>query len=102
LAGVLRASDVAVLHREIDPALCAYALLHRDLAGPCTLPDGIKGIATHVFADGWRCLSAWAQAQPEGIGPRVRLTLPPDPALDETPDADLLTAGPAIVRRAAA
>jgi hypothetical protein len=59
-------------------------------------------LGARIVDDGWRCLAAWCRAQPDGIGARVRLKLPPHAALDETPPSSFDSIGAAIVRRAAA
>jgi len=101
IAGVVRPAEVAALHREIDEALCGFALMHRELARAQELP-AIEGIGAHSIEDGLRCVAAWTRAQPAALGQRVRLKLAAHPALDDPPPAPFMDVGPPIVRRAAA
>jgi hypothetical protein len=101
IAGVVRPAEVAALHREIDEALCSFALMHRELAGTQELP-AIEGIGERSVEDGLRCIAAWSRAQPAAVGQRVRLKLAAHPALDDPPPAPFEQIGPSIVRCAAA
>jgi len=101
IAGVVRSSDVAALHRELDEALCNFALAHRDLAGAQALP-AVEGIGARCAEDGLRCVAAWTRTLPDAIGQRVHLKLAAHPALENTPQPPFSEIGPAIVRRAAA
>jgi len=100
IAGVVRPAEVAALHREIDEALCGFALMHRDLAGAQELTT-IEGIGTLSVEDGLRCIAAWTEAQPAAVGQRVRLKVAAHPALDDPPSAPYVDIGPSIVRCAA-
>jgi hypothetical protein len=100
IAGVVRPAEVAALHREIDEALCSFALMHRELAGAQELP-AIEGIGARCVEDGLRCIAAWSRAQPAAVGQRVRLKLAAHPALDDPPPAPFEHVGPSIVRCAA-
>ena len=100
IAGVVRASDVAALHRELDEALCSFALAHRDLAGAQSL-TAIEGIGACCVEDGLRCVAAWTCALPEAVGQRVRLKLAAQAAIDTAPQPPFNDIGPAVVRRAA-
>ncbi|PRH89359.1 hypothetical protein C5L14_01855 [Labrys okinawensis] len=100
-AGVIRRETTAALHARLGEALCEYAVLNRDLAGPEQVLEPIADLAERVAADGWRCLGAWCDAMPAGVGVRVRLKLPPSPDLDGTAPAPFAQLGPPIVRRAA-
>jgi hypothetical protein len=100
IAGVVRPAEVAALHREIDEALCGFALMHRNLAGAQELP-ALEGIGTRSVEDGLRCMAAWTEAQPAAVGQRVRLKLAAHPTLDDPPSAPFVDIGPSIVRCAA-
>ncbi|MGN8114257.1 hypothetical protein [Labrys sp. 22185] len=100
-AGVIRRETTAALHAQLGEALCEFAVVNRDLAGPEQDLDPIAGLAGRVTADGWRCLGAWCDALPAGVGMRVRLKLPPSPELDGIGPAPSTQLGPPIVRRAA-
>lgn len=101
IAGVVRPAEVVALHREIDEALCSFALMHRDLAIAQELPI-IEGIGPRSVEDGLRCIAAWTRAQPAAVGQRVRLKLAAHPALDDPPAAPFVDIGPSLVRCAAA
>ena len=100
IAGVVRAADVAVLHRELDEALCTFALMHRDLAGTQPL-SVIDGIGARCAEDGLRCVAAWIRELPEAVGQRVQLKLAVHPAIDTLPQPPFSDIGAAIIRRAA-
>ena len=100
IAGVVRSSDVATLHRELDEALCSFALAHRDLAGAQALP-AVEGIGARCAEDGLRCVAAWTRALPDAVGQRVRLKLAAHSAIETTPQPPFSDIGPAIIRRAA-
>jgi len=100
IAGAVRSADVAVLHRELDEALCSFALAHRDLAGAQALP-AVEGIGARCAEDGLRCVAAWTRALPDAVGQRVRLKLAAHSAIDTAPQPPFSQVGAAIVRRAA-
>jgi len=56
-------------------------------------------LGARVMEDGLRCLGGWCKAQGPGVGRRVRLKLPPDPALDDAVKSPFDELGPAIIRR---
>ena len=101
IANTVLAADVAALQKEIGEELCAFAVKHRDLAGPeLTLPP--RETLSGEFSDtGWCCLAAWCDAVDPAIGVRVRLKLPPHAILDAPPPEEFREHGPEIVRRAA-
>ncbi|MDZ5453357.1 hypothetical protein [Labrys sp. ZIDIC5] len=100
-AGVIRRETTTALHAQLGEALCEFAVLNRDLAGPEQDLEPIADLAGRVAADGWRCLGAWCSIMPAGVGARVRLKLPPSPELDDIAPAPFAQLGPPIVRRAA-
>jgi hypothetical protein len=101
IARVVLSKHVAVLHRELGESICTSAIANRDLAGPVRRLKLVRDLVALAREDGWRCLSAWCQAQPPGVTVRVRLKLPPVAAFDRVPRSPFVEAGPAIVRRAA-
>jgi hypothetical protein len=101
IAAAILAPQVVVIDAALGATLASYALAHRDLSGPVQPFDLPDGLAARVLDDGWRCLAAWCDAQPDGVGTRVRLKLPPSGALDRPPVSPLDQLGGAIVRRAA-
>ena len=100
-ASVIRRETTAALHAQLGEALCEFAVVNRDLTGPEQELDPIDDLAERVAADGWRCLGAWCDAMPAGVGTRVRLKLPPSPELDDVAPTPFAQLGPPIVRRAA-
>jgi len=100
IAGVVRASEVAALHRELDETLCGFALAHRDLAGAQAL-GAIEGIGARCAEDGLRCMAAFTRVLPEAVGQRTRLKLAAQAAIDTAPQPPFSDVGPEIVRRAA-
>jgi hypothetical protein len=101
IANTVVAQDVETLEKELGDELCAFALNHRDVAGPLRTLGSPEGVRERVLEDGWRCLAAWRQQQPEGVAVRIALRLPPNPAFDGAPPHPFDAFGPSIVRRAA-
>jgi hypothetical protein len=101
IARVVLSKHVAMLHRQLGESICTFAIANRDLAGPVRRLKLVGDLIAMAKEDGWRCLSAWCHAQPQGVSMRVRLKLPPVIAFDRAPRSPFLEAGPAIVRRAA-
>lgn len=101
IASAILAADVKAVHAALGESLAAYAIVQRDLSGPVQPLKPLDQVGQRVIHDGLRCLGAWSQVQPDGVGARVRLKLAADPALDGpvVPPFDKL--GAAIVRRAA-
>jgi len=100
IAGMVRAADVAELHRELDETLCSFALMHRDLAGSEAL-SAVEGIGARCAEDGLCCFAAWTHTLPDAVGQRVRLKFAACAAIDAPPQSPFSDIGPAIVRRAA-
>jgi hypothetical protein len=101
IARVVLSKHVAILHRELGESTCTFAVANRDLAGPVRRLKLVGDLIALAREDGWRCLSAWCHAQPQGVSMRVRLKLPPLATFDRAPRRPFIEAGPAIVRRAA-
>jgi hypothetical protein len=101
IANVVLAEQVAMLHRQLDETLCAFAIANRDLAGPVRSIAPVDGLAQRVAEAGLRCLAAWCRAQPPEVGIRVRLKLPPADALDRAPEDAFVEMAIAIIHRAA-
>jgi hypothetical protein len=101
IANTVIAQDVEALGKELGDELCAFAMSHRDLAGPVRILESHDTLRSRIVEDGWRCLGAWRHLQPEGIAVRVRLKLSPTPAFDDHPLHPFDALGPSIVRRAA-
>lgn len=102
IATAILAPQVKAIHAALGETLARYALAHRDLSGPAQRLEPLDTLNARAMDDGWRCLSAWCNAQADGIGARVRLKLPPCAALDDPPESPFAELGAAIVRRAAA
>jgi hypothetical protein len=102
IANTVMARDVSALHSAIGEALCSFAVTHRELAGPELPLAPFATLAERIAADGWRCLAAWCDAVDSGVGARARLKFPVLPILEAPLPAAFASAGPAIVRRAAA
>jgi YOP proteins translocation protein K (YscK) len=102
IANVVLAREVEALHQQLGELLCSFALAHRDLAGPEQAIEPLDDVGSRIADDGWRCLSAWCDVVPAGVGARVRLKLPPNDVLDSAAtDGRFREAGPSIIRRAA-
>ena len=101
IATAIRTHDVKKLHQEIGEDECAHAITSRDLANHDLPPVPLEELSGKVAEDGLRCFAAWCDAQPHGIGARVRLKLPASPILDETSPSPIDNRGAAIVRAAA-
>jgi hypothetical protein len=102
IAGAVLAKTVAALHSQLGDDLCAYAIAHRDLTGPAQRLEPLDDVGDRIEDDGWRCLAAWCEAVPAGIGLRVRLKLPTDSIMDQPAPPEFKARGPEIIRRAAA
>jgi hypothetical protein len=101
IANVILSRQVETLHQQLGEPLCGFALAHRDLSGPEQSLEPLHNVRARMVEDGWRCLSAWCQAVPAGVGARVRLKVAPMDALDRPPRGRFYEIGPSIVRRAA-
>jgi hypothetical protein len=101
IANVVLAEKVRLLHDQVGEALCAFALVNRDLSGPGETFELLTNANELVTKDGERCFAAWCQSLPEAVGKRVGLKLPMTCGLVEEPAGLLATIGPSIVRRAA-
>jgi hypothetical protein len=99
IANTVRAADAAAFDAALGEALCVVALANRDLSGPMQPLAPYDQLGRRVMEDGLRCLGAWCKAQSPGVGLRVRLKLPPNPALDDAVNTPFDELGPAIVRR---
>jgi len=99
IANTVRATDAAAIDASLGKELCVVALANRDLSGPMQPLTPYDQLGARVMEDGLRCLGAWCKAQPAGVGLRVRLKLPPAPALDDAVKRPFDELGPAIVRR---
>jgi YOP proteins translocation protein K (YscK) len=99
IANTIRAADAAAIDAALGEALCVVALANRDLSGLMQPLTPYDQLGTRVMEDGLRCLGAWCKAQPAGVGLRVRLKLPPAPALDDAVKRPFDELGPAIMRR---
>jgi len=99
IASTVRAADAAALDDALGEALCLVALANRDLSGPMQPLTPYDQLGGRVMEDGFRCLGAWCKAQSTGVGLRVRLKLPPKPALDDAVNTPFDELGPAIMRR---
>lgn len=99
IANTVRAADAAAFDAALGEALCLVALANRDLSGPMQPLTPYDQLGARVREDGWRCLGAWCQAQSAGVGLRVRLKFPPNPALDDAVNRPFDELGPAIMRR---
>jgi len=99
IANTVRAADAAAIDAALGEALCVVALANRDLSGPMQPLTPYDQLGARVMQDGLRCLGAWCKAQPAGVGLRVRLKLPPAPALDDAVKRPFDELGPAILRR---
>lgn len=99
IANTVRAADAAALDAALGDSLCVVALANRDLSGPMQPLAPYDRLGARVMDDGLRCLGAWCKAQTAGVGQRVRLKLPPNPALDDAVKRPFDELGPAIVRR---
>jgi hypothetical protein len=100
IANVILARQVEALHQQLGEALCKLAFTHRDLSGPEQALEPLHNVGSRVVEDGWRCVGAWCQAAPVGVGARVRLKAPKRDALDRPPESPFQEIGPSIVRRA--
>jgi hypothetical protein len=101
IANTVRAADAAAFDAALGETLCLAALANRDLSGPMQPLTPYDQLGTRVMQDGWRCLGAWCKAQSPGVGLRVRLKFPPNPALDDAVNRPFDELGPAIMRRTA-
>ena len=99
IASTVRAADAAALDAALGETLCLVALANRDLSGPMQPLAPYDQLGRRVMEDGFRCLGGWCKAQSPGVGLRVRLKLPPNPALDDAVNAPFDELGPAIMRR---
>jgi len=99
IASTVRAADAAALDAALGEALCLVALANRDLSGPMQPLAPYDELGRRVMEDGFRCLGGWCKAQSPGVGPRVRLKLAPNPALDDAVNTPFDELGPAIMRR---
>jgi hypothetical protein len=99
IASTVRAADAAALDAALGEALCLVALANRDLSGPMQPLAPYDQLGRRVMEDGFRCLGGWCKAQSPGVGPRVRLKLAPNPALDDAVNTPFDELGPAIMRR---
>jgi YOP proteins translocation protein K (YscK) len=102
IAGTVLAKAVNALQQQLGDSLVGFAIGQRDLAGPIQSLDPLDSVGGRIGADGWRCLAAWCDAAPVGIGARVRLKLPQDSIADQPCPAQFKDNGAAIIRRAAA
>lgn len=100
MASAVLAKEVQALHDAVSAEICATAIRHRDLAAPGFALGSLDTLADRIMDDGWRCLAAWCDAMPNGIGKRVRLKLPASPLLDTLATSPFVERGPEIVRRA--
>ena len=101
IATTIRAADAAAFNAALGEALCVIALANRDLSGPMQPLTPYDQLGARVMEDGFRCFGAWCKAQSTGVGLRVRLKLPPKPALDDAVNTPFDELGPAIMRRTA-
>ena len=99
IANTVRAADAAAFDAALGETLCVVALANRDLSGPVQPLAAYDQLGRRVVEDGLRCLGGWCQAQNPGVGPRVRLRLAPNPALDDAVNPPFDELGPAIMRR---
>jgi hypothetical protein len=101
IANVILSRQVEALHQQLGEALCSFALAHRDLSGPEQSLEPPHNVGQRVTEDGWRCVGAWCQVLPAGVGVRVRLKVAVNDAIDRRPERPFQEIGPSIVRRAA-
>jgi len=99
IANTVRAADAAAFDAALGETLCVVALANRDLSGPMQPLTPYDQLGLRVMEDGLRCLGGWCKAQTAGVGPRVRLKLASNPALDDAVKRPFDELGPAIVRR---
>ena len=99
IANTVRAADAAAFDAALGERLCVVALANRDLSGPMQPLTPYDQLGARLMQDGFRCLGAWCKAQSPGVGLRVRLKFPPNPALDDAVNRPFDELGPAIVRR---
>ena len=99
IANTVLAADAAAFDAALGETLCVVALANRDLSGPMQPLTPYDQLGSRVVEDGLRCLGAWCKAQSPGVGLRVSLKLPPNPALDDAVNRPFDELGPAIVRR---
>jgi hypothetical protein len=102
IASTVLAKAVNALQQQLGDTLVGFAIGQRDLAGPIQPLDPLDSVGQRIEADGWRCLAAWCDAAPPGIGARVRLKLPLGSIADQLSPAQFKSNGAAIIRRAAA
>lgn len=100
IASAVLAKEVQALHGAVGADICAAAIKHRDLSAPSMVLAPLETLAERITQDGWRCLAAWCDAMPNGVGKRVRLKLPASPLLDTQATSPYVERGPNIVRRA--
>ena len=99
IANTVLAADAAAFDAALGETLCVVALANRDLSGPMQPITPYDRLGGRVIEDGLRCLGAWCKSQSPGVGMRVSLKLPPNPALDDAVNRPFDELGPAIVRR---
>ncbi len=102
IAGTVLAKAVGALQQQLGDELVSYAIGQRDLTGPMQSLEPLDGVGERIEADGWRCLAAWCDAAPAGLGTRVRLRLPVGTLADQPAPEAFKDKGVAIIRRAAA
>jgi hypothetical protein len=102
IAGTVLAKAVAALQQQLGDELVSYAIGQRDLTGPAQSLEPLDSVGERIEADGWRCLAAWCDAAPAGLGTRVRLRLPEGTLADQPAPEAFRDKGIAIIRRAAA
>jgi len=102
IANVLLAEKVSQLHQQLGEAVCAFALVNRDLSGPHDVLEPVADAGARVAEAGACCFAAWCQSLCEPVAARVRLKLPPRQGFDGAPETPFAEIGASIVRRAAA
>ena len=102
IANVLLAEEVSQLHAQLGEAVCAFALVNRDLSGPAKVLEPVADAGARVTEAGERCFAAWCQSLSDAVAARVRLKLPPRRGVNGPPGIPFAEIGASIVRRAAA
>lgn len=102
IVNTVRSSEVVALQSQIGDELCAFAVRHRELAGPMRNFESFDNTADRVLESGWHCFNAWCMQIDPAISARIRLKLAPNEMPVSSEVASYADIGPAIIRQVGA